>query len=253
MKKSVVLCSMIMSVSLLLGGCGNPFDYMPDLTKEESALIAEYAAGILIKHDKNAGRLASDAEIAADDEREALRQANMEALMEAKQKAEEEKEQETDTPSAATTAEKAEEAVPFTGIAQFCGADGFQIDYQGYMICDSYPEPDSEDMVFAMDATEGNKLLILQFMAENTTSEDKELDILSKEIRFKISVNDGEMKNALSTLLLDDLSSYRETVPAQTGVVLVLAREVSEQEAAEIKTISLSMKNASGNATTLLE
>ncbi|MBO5093842.1 MAG: hypothetical protein J6C33_05730 [Lachnospiraceae bacterium] len=253
MKKSVVLCSMIMSVSLLLGGCGNPFDHMPNLTEEESALIAEYAAGILIKHDKNGGRLASDAEIAAADEREALRQANLDALMETKEKAEEEKEQEKDTQSASPASEKTEESLPFTGIAQFCGADGFQIDYQGYMICDSYPEEDSADMVFAMDATEGNKLLILQFMAENTTSEDKELDMLSKDIRFKISVNDGEMKNALSTLLLDDLSSYRETVPAQTGVMLVLAREISEQEAAELGAISLSMKSASGNATTLLE
>ena len=36
-----------------------------NLTEEESALISEYAAGILIKHDKYAGKLASDAEIIA--------------------------------------------------------------------------------------------------------------------------------------------------------------------------------------------
>lgn len=253
MKKIVVLCSMIVSVGLLLSGCDNPFDHMPDLTEEEGALIAEYAAGILIKHDKNAGRLASDTEIAAADEREALRQANLEALMETKKKAKEEKEQEKAAQSGAPSAGDAEKAAPFTGIAQFCGADGFQIEYQDYMLCDSYPEADGEDMVFAMDATEGNKLLILRFMAENTTSEDRELDMLGKATRFRISVNGGGMKSALSTLLLDDLSSYRGTVPAQTGVMLVLAQEISGQETAEISTISLSLENASGNATTLLE
>ena len=95
--------------------------------------------------------------------------------------------------------------------------------------------------------------MILQFIAENITTEDKELDMFDKNIRFKISINDGEMKNALSTLLLDDLSSYKEVVPAGTGVALVLVREVSIEEAETIGSISMSMKNASGNATTLLQ
>ena len=65
MKKSGVLSGFMIGLGLLLTGCGNSFDYMPDLTEEESRLIAEYAAGILIKHDKEGGRLASDAQIAA--------------------------------------------------------------------------------------------------------------------------------------------------------------------------------------------
>ena len=86
MKRSGILCSVLLSISVLLGGCGydNPFDHMPDLTEEESALISEYAAGILLKHDRNMGKLASENEITAADEREAIRQANMEAYMASK-------------------------------------------------------------------------------------------------------------------------------------------------------------------------
>ena len=58
-----ILCAMLIGTGLTLTGCGNSFDHMPDLTEEESAMIAEYAAGILLKHDKNRKALVSDYEI----------------------------------------------------------------------------------------------------------------------------------------------------------------------------------------------
>lgn len=253
MKKSSILCGIVGIIGLLLTGCTNSFDHMPDLTEEESALIAEYAAGILLKYDKNAGKLASDAEIAAADEREATLAANTAEFLAAQESKEENDQENASETASAEPASSGTSEIPFEGIAQFAGVSGFQIEYAGYMICDSYPPADSADMVFAMDATAGNKLLVLQFTAENTTAEDMELDMLSQNIRYRISVNGGEMKSALSTLLLDDLSSYKDVIPAGTSVVLVLTREVTEEEANEISTISLSLKNASENATTLLE
>ena len=254
MKKSNILCGFIIGVGLFLTGCGNSFDAMPNLTEEESRLIAEYASSILIKHDKNAGKLASDSEIAAADKREATLRANTEALqalLEDETEETSEEGQENSTSEGSAPSEPV--AAAFEGIAQFCGLDGFRIEYVGHSICDSYPPADSEELVFAMDATAGNRLLVLQFVAENTTAEDLELNTLDRNIRFRISVNDGEMSNALSTLLLDDLASYKEVVPAGTSVTLVLTREVTEAEAGGVSTISLSLKNESDSATTLLE
>ena len=259
MKKSGILCGLVMSIGLLLTGCSNPFDYMPNLTEEESALISEYAAGILIKHDKYAGKLVDDAEIIAADEKEARLQASVEAFREMeKKKAEEEAQQEAEGEKEAggnknAEGEAEEVQTPFTGIADFCGADGFQIRYIGHSVCDSYPEEEGGEKVFAMDATAGNKLLVLKFIAENTGGEDRELDMLSKGVRFRIGVNGESEKSALSTLLLDDLSSYRDVVPAQTGVQLVLIREIPTEQAAAIQSISLSLINESENATTSLE
>lgn len=255
MKKSSIVCGLAMSIGLLLTGCSNPFDHMPDLTEEESALIAEYAAGILLKHDKYAGRLASDAEIVAANERAERLKASAEAF--AAEEAQKEAEESTASPNAGNAsgseAEAADIALPFEGIAEFCGIDGFHITYNGYSICDSYPEGDGEERVFSMDATEGNRLLVLQFVAENLTGEERELDILSKNIRFKIAVNEEHGKSALSTLLLDDLSSYKDVVAPETAVSLVLIREVPSETASSIQTLSLSLQNASENTTTLLE
>lgn len=254
MKKKGVLCSILLGILLLFTGCRNPFDYMPDLTEEESAAIAEYTAGILIKHDKYAGRLASDTQIAEADAREKLRQENIEAFHKTSEEAaEEEQQQDTkEKPSSASgSGEAAQAEVPFAGIAQFCQADGFTINYTGYMISESYPAVEEGDMVFAMDASPGNKLLVLQFTAQNETAEDKELDIFDKNIKFRVSINDGGMESMLTTLLLDDLSSYKGTVPSGESIPLVLVKEVPEAE--EITTISLMLKNEAESTTTLLE
>lgn len=253
MKKKGVLCSILLGILLLFTGCRNPFDYMPDLTEEESAAIAEYTAGILIKHDKYAGRLASDTQIAEADAREKLRQENIEAFHKTSEEAVEEEQQDTkEKPSSASGGGEAAQAeVPFAGIAQFCQADGFTINYTGYMISESYPAVEEGDMVFAMDASPGNKLLVLQFTAQNETAEDKELDIFDKNIKFRVSINDGGMESMLTTLLLDDLSSYKGTVPAGESIPLVLVKEVPEAE--EITTISLMLKNEAESTTTLLE
>lgn len=237
-------------IILLLTGCG--LDPMPDLTADESAMISEYAVGVLIKHDINAGKLASDYEIAEADRHEAELQAKMEEMRRLKA----EKEQnETESSGSQTGEGQIEAAQPvFEGIAQFYGLDGFQIDYTGYQICDSYPESnDVTDKVFAMDASEGKKLLVLQFVAANNTSEDKELDMFDANPRFRVAVNNGKPENVLSTMLLDDLAMYKDVVPAQTGVPLILVKEIPAEEAGSIQTISLVCKNESESVTTLLE
>ena len=252
MKRKFVLCSILISMGLLLTGCTNAFDHMPDLTEEESRLIAEYAASIMIKHDKYAGRLVSDAEIAAADERaERLRNsAEQYAAAQEEETDEDGTEQKPEGGSEASAQTPAEE--PFAGIAQFCGLEGFEITYVGYTVCDFYPPEDSEELVFAMDASPGNKLLVLQFMVENQTAEDRELDMLSRNIRFRIAVNDEGAQTVLSTLLLDDMASYKGIVPAGTASMMVLVREIPEAEAGAVSTISLSMRGENGSAETVL-
>jgi len=254
MKKINIVCGLLLSLSLLLTGCTNPFDYMPNLTEEESALITEYAAGILIKHDKYAGRLADDWEIIYADEKAAKLEAAAAEYKE-RQEALAAQEEEAKAQEQGNGEEPIQEPVqtPFAGIASFCGVEGFEINYTDYTICDSYPEEDSDSAFFAMDATEGNQLLVLRFIAENLTAEDKELDMLGRNIRFRINVNGDDEKSALSTLLLDDLASYREVIPAQTGVQLVLIREIPNEVAASVDSISLTLKNASDNVTTVLK
>lgn len=253
MKKCGIFSGLLMSMGLLLTGCSNSFDYMPDLTEEESALISEYAAGILIKHDKYGGKIASDAEIIKADDREARLKASAEtfAEMEREKKAAEKEEKKKSGSKSESSAPEVQMA--FQGIAEFCGKDDFRIQYTGYTLCDSYPEGDEAEKVFAMDATEGNQLLVLKFSAENLTDEDKELDIFHSGIKFKVAINEEKERSVLTTLLLDDLSSYKDMIPAKENVPLVLIREIAKADADKIERITLHLQNGSENATTSLQ
>ena len=85
-RNCAVICVMA-GIILSLTGCG--LDPMPDLTAEESAMISEYAVGVLLKHDINAGKLASDYEIAEADRHDAELQAKMEEMRRLKAEQEE--------------------------------------------------------------------------------------------------------------------------------------------------------------------
>ena len=53
------------TAAILMTGCGS---VMPDLTEEETEIISEYAAGVLLKYDRvHGGRLMSEAEYEAEE------------------------------------------------------------------------------------------------------------------------------------------------------------------------------------------
>ena len=116
--------------------------------------------------------------------------------------------------------------------------------YQGYEVTKSYPEA-TEDIYFTMDATNGNELVVLKFSVTNTAQSDREYDILSQGVYFKIVVN-GESHNALTTMLLNDLANYRGAIAAGTTEELVLVCEVPEEKAANIGNVTLQMKTTNG-------
>lgn len=241
MRKNRIISVILISMSVFMSGC--TLDPMPDLTEEQSSLIAEYVAGIVMKYDRAVSGLASDEEIAAAQEREAQRQANLEELLKNKEAAGQRE-------AASGTGSEAERApVTFNGIAEFYGLDGFSIKYMNYEIGDSYPPEDSEDLFFAMDATEGNKLLVLKFLAENLTGEDRELDFFNKAPSFRISVNGGEDRSALTTMLLDDMAMYKDTIPAGQSEQLVLIREITQEESNGIQSIAMTLRNGADSVT----
>jgi len=248
-----LICICMFSAGIM--GCAaldQAFDHMPTLTDDEARVISEYATSLVIQHGEETSRLASDEEIMEADRREAIRIANLEALKAAMANAEQE-EQKSEGKKNGEGEDQAEAATPFTGIAPFCGINDFSIDYVSHTITDSYPEEESDDMFFAMDATEGTKLLVLRFKVTNLTSEDRELDMFAQNVTFKVAVNGDGFKNVLSTMLLDDLSLYKDTIPAGQNRDLVLIREITEAEADSLNGIELQLKSGSNEATTSLE
>ena len=245
MNRATGITAAILTASLLLSGCGNQ---IPDMTEEEQALIVSYAAEVVERHDSNhPSRLESEEVVELKKEEEAQKEAKKEQLkQEEAAKAEEAKNNES-------SSETAKQKVELT-LDDVVGADGFSFSYEGYELDDSYPDT-GEETYFAMNATEGQKLLVLKFLAHNISGEDRELSMVSSGVRFKITAG-GKTQNALTTMLLNDFSNFSGTIPGNGTQELVLICEVPADGSVTeggSDSIAVIVRNGDKNATISLQ
>lgn len=238
-KKTIAVCCMA-SMLMGLSGCGNA---IPDMTEEQGAIVAEYAAGLLLKYDKNyTTRLVEEDAAASEPEAEEKEKEKEPAQQEAA-------EAEKDSVSENEIADKKDGVsgvAAAVNIGSFLELGAVSVDYQGYEVVDSYTEGNDTDIAFAMNASPGSKLVVTKFLLTNTGTEEAVCDMLSKAAcdelpdgaRFRIKYG-SETKNALHTMLSDDFSAINTTIPAGESVTAVLIIEVKEEEAENVPEMSL--------------
>ena len=252
MKKGKVLGLFAMS-AMLLTGC---IDAMPELTAEQSDIITEYAAGVLLKYSSNYNYKIAD-------EEEVL------AAMAARQEAAEpetaaETEPETDivqaegeanqntSPTEAETETEAEQ-IQFVAELDFAaelGIDDLIIRYQSFEICSAYP---GDNTGFSVDAAQGKKLLVMHFDMEGLPEEDVDCNLFDYEIKMRVNINDTGSTSVLSTLIPNDLGTYMDIVPAGEIVDVVAVAEIDDMTAEEIQTLTLHAASNSQSCTVKLK
>lgn len=227
---AAVLC---MGLCFGLTGCGE--NVIPELTDSEMQTIGEYAAITLMKYDAS--------------NRSRLVELPAEPVPEVPEQAEPEKSPGPDESSGMG-------AVDDTPVTDMTGAEdpgsmedvlglaeGVSVSYVDAEVCDKYPH-DEEIGGLAVSASEGKKLLVLRFRFTNHTEQEQSVDIASqKELSFRITVNGDYRRNAMTVLLLDDMTSLRETLPAGGSTEAVLTIEVELGSMEEISSIALNLKN----------
>lgn len=239
-KVGTFLCGIVAAV--LMTGCGS---VMPDLTEEETEIISQYAAGVLLKYDRvNSGRLLSMSEYEEEEDKKTEKTEPAEKPAEEESAEEESRTDDTEVVDVSQDGETGTTA-PST-IEEYYDIQDITIQYTGYELAESYPAGAEEEIYFAMDATEGMQLLILKFTASNVSAADQTLDMLGHGARFRISVNGGSGENALSTMLLNDLQTYDDVIPAGSSVELVSIVEVPQS--ITVETIDLTMRGDAGNS-----
>lgn len=246
--------SLIMSglfLACALTGCDTA---MPELTEEENEMITEYAVDLLLKYDRNYDSRLVDLE--AYYEKQASLQARMQAQAvedATKEVAEPEQAASEEQTSGTEMANNTVEEPSASSIEEFYGIEGMEFRYTGYDLTDVYPQgTEDEAMVFfSMDATPGTQLLVLNFQATNTGGGQKDLNMLNYGMRTRINVGDGVSENVLSTMLLNDLQTYRGTLGPNESTELVAVIEVPE--GTPIENVSMILRGDAGSATIVLQ
>lgn len=242
MKKTWIKILTVGITGVFLTGCGST---IPEMTEEQQELVVEYAAGEILKYDRN--HVASLVALEVDQEEESEETDSSPAVGQDDPVSDDEEEKGGVTADEVTVIDQTEEIQP-ASVDEFMKLDEVKISYTGYELAESYPEETADEAFFFMSATENHKLLVLKFQVENQSVAEKELDLAQSQIRYKIVV-DGEQQNALTTMLLNDMEYYQGTLAPQESVELVLVGEVPAEMADQISSLELIMKSVDETAT----
>ena len=258
--KRRLLAGLIACGIFVTTGCGQVID----LTDEENHLIAEYAAELLLKYDRNYDTRYNPDELEDTTETMTETDATTEATTEV-----------VSTTEAATTEQDAPadgqttQAQPVTDeavkedigatvdsdfdIAAFVGESRISVRYAYYLVVDSYPSYDQDGMYIEVQAPEGYKLLVLKFEVENKTNEEQAVDLYNKDVNYNIVVDNSRTTKQMLTILADDLYTYDKTIQASSREEAVLLYTVSDSVANKWTDLKLQIKYGGTSAVLQLE
>ncbi len=240
MKKiKFLLCGL--GIACIVTGCGRTVE----LTEEENEIITEYAVGLLLKYDKyynnHLVELTEETDTAETqpEEEEPLPEENNDT----------EEAEVADTP----VVDVAEEEPQASSIEEFYGIEGIGFQYSGYELQNEYPQvtEDSTELAFAMEATSGMKLLVLKFQVVSLNGVDTELNMMNYGTKVRVSVNGESPKSALSTMLLNDLQTYKGIIGPAGPVELAAVVEVPD--GTNVESLSIILRNDTDKATLVLQ
>lgn len=235
MKRKLICIALIICMMLTFTGCK---DAIPDMSEEQMTLVTEYAAALLLKYDSGYESRLLDDERLAEEEEMQKRVEEEAARKEALEKEKEAKEQEKE--ASESGAGEGVETVSMDP-AEFLGLDDVSISFNGIEYKDSYPDS-GDDLFFAINASEGCRLALVRLKITNTGSADNSIDIFNKNAKFRISINGGDYKNTMVTLLDDDFGVYAGTLPPGASADTVLLLELKEAECVSPESVALYIK-----------
>lgn len=239
MKKAFVGIGMI---AFLLTGCAGDVN----LNDADSMRVAQYAADLMLKYDKNYNERLLTAE-ETEKAKEKLRlaaekEAELQKLLDAKANAEKnQSSQEKGSEIADEESEETAEQVVAYNIDDALHIQGFQISRAGYEVLDEYNDATEEtSMSVDVQASAGKKLLVTKYKITNISDTSLECDFFSRDISGSVVVNGSVTADSLVTMLLNDLGTYKTEIEAGSSKEAVLIFEIPDS-ASSVQQLELTL------------
>ena len=215
------------------------------LTESEQKIYAEYAAGALMKYNAGTNMRVLEGKTLINQEakeqaarEQAEKRAQLAAEYEANKNSSSKKEEQNSGDNSSGGSEGTGISY-ISDMSQAIGAETFSIVYDGYEITDSYPNS-GDDILMAMDATSGKLLMVTKYKVTNISGQTENLNMFSKQGKFRLNLN-GKRYKSQYTLLLNDLSMYKGDLESGETMEGVLIFEIPETEASNVSDMILSI------------
>lgn len=239
MKKKFAIILFLNLIFFILTGCAS---FIPTISSEDADVFADYVSLKTMKYANGYERKL----LSEEEKKEAIAEEVITREEAAKKEEEEKKKKEEEIKETTPDELPIEEVSKIASISElsdFIELNGTSMDYTGYRLSEIYPDMQTNELVFAMNATEGNTFLILNMEIANVSGNDLYVDIPATESIFRISINDGELRPAMMSYFSEDFLRFKDTLAIETGVETVLIFEIPQGTQIDSLELSVIRKN----------
>lgn len=214
-----------------------------NLSKDDEKLVVDYAANVVLKHDRNYQNKIENVTI--EPETETVWHSEEENTTTATENNNNNNNNNSNGESE-TTVLNVE-----TDLNSILKLEGLDVTYYDYVVTSTYPQ--EQNLSFVINAASGNNLIVVKLNVKNTTSSDISLNMLNKKIKFKGIFNSQVKTNCQTTMLGSAFNTFSGTIKASETKEMVLIFEVSKNSLQNISTIKLEITNDEDSETIILK
>ncbi len=243
MKNKTRMLTLSIVLAMALTGCSSTVQ----LTEEESKIIAQYAANLIVDyHSDTKSRMLTEMETAEEEVEEGADE-EKEEVVENQQQEQAETQVET---QAETQEEVEEEVVPTTSdINEVLPVAGTHVAYINYRVAKQYTDNDG----IGISAKDDHMLVIINYQVGNVTDYDTTVDFFSDKISATLSIDGGDTVSNMVTILPGDMVMLQETIAPGESVEAFLMFEVPVEMIASITSLDLTLTASGGVAQVTLQ
>jgi hypothetical protein len=245
-KLTTIALPMMLAVSLAFTACGS---VIPDMDPETEQKVGEYAGLLMLRYDANhRSRLVKIPDELLDPVAPEEPVVEEPVVEEPEPEVPPEPEEQVTVVDVSEEPEvsQEEEILPERFMQL---PEGVGLVYEGFDVADSYG--DDVESGFTLDASDGMKLVVVHYLIYNQSGEPVTVDFLNDGYSFRATFNNSINRTALVTMLMDDMSTYINTLDNMYGEKLVLLFEVKED--VDISSIVLNIVGYEGSCNVVLE
>lgn len=251
MKNACRVATLFLS-AILICGCAN----IPDMTADQSEMVSQYAASLMLKYDsENHSRLVDTTSFVEEYNfrKKAFEDAANKYLEEQKKLEEAANAEEEARREEALSQDSAQntygnnnndytggaivlEEVSNVSIGEYIGLDGFEVEFFG---C-SEQKTFSSVSAYDFSASKGKKFLVMSFDVSNVSAGPTVLDVLTKNVSFKVSVNAEKYYSVLISTNDNDFAQAYDSFNSGETKTYVLLQEIPDEM--NVETVSLKIE-----------
>lgn len=232
MNKKIALIIVLGIVCVSFCGCS----WTKSISEDDKKLIAAYSAKMVAKYNTKQ----KDGIVYIDND-DALKAVSDLEKEQKKKQEESAAANTTNSTSSSKSKNQQAEVKPAVPLETALGLTNVNFAYLGSEVRDSYTTS-----VYDMTPSAGNKFLVMRFRM--TANADGEVNILSKNPKFKATINQGATATNEISLMPDDLATFKGTLKAGESRDLVILFQFKGDDLANIQSTTLQCTSNGGTS-----